>query len=162
MIKVRGWLYAWIALAQLAGGCGKGHSYVGNKHDVPAVSQEYDALCGTTRRLAKEGRYEEALRLMRPYADLGLPSAQFDTALGMILRGDTNSNKEIVTWVRKAASQGYPQALGFLAVAYRQGDYGLPMNRVMSEMWEDAERDPAVIPKCLSYERRVLAGDVKR
>jgi len=59
--------------------------------------------------LRKDGRYDEAIRLLDPYAEKGLLLQQFDIALGMVLKVK-NDNSEIVIWVRKAALQDYPQA----------------------------------------------------
>src|SRR5712671_1113068 len=120
-----------IAVAHLAVSCG-------SRRAPDATNQRYATVCETTRQLAKDGRYDEAIRLLRPYAEKGLPAAQFDIALGMVLKGDTNDNSEIVIWVRKAALQDYPQALGFLANAYRWGEYGLPTNNVIAKMWDSS------------------------
>jgi TPR repeat protein len=140
-----------IAAAQLTAGCGSRAVY------DAALNQGYQETCKTTRQLAKEKRYDEVIRMLRPYAENGLPAAQFEVALGMVLKGDTNASSEIVFWVRKAASQNYPQALGFLDNAYRWGEYGLPTNKMMAGMWENAERDESLIPECLAYERTILS-----
>jgi len=99
--------------------------------------------------LAKEDRFDEALRLLRPYAEQGDPQAQFDMAIGLIERGGKVNNREVIKWVRKAAAQGLPQALGFLSNAYRWGEYGLHTDSVVADMWESARTNTDLIPKCL-------------
>jgi TPR repeat protein len=106
--------------------------------------------------LAKAGKYDEALNLVRPYAEKGNAEAQFTMAIGLVEKGGETNNSQIVWWARKAATQDYPQALGFLANAYQWGEYGLPTNNVMSAMWSSSETNAAMITKCLDYERDEL------
>ncbi|MEI7534907.1 MAG: hypothetical protein WCK57_11110 [Verrucomicrobiae bacterium] len=109
--------------------------------------------------LAKEKRFDEGLRLLRPYAEKGNPDAQFGMAMGIVQKGGEVNNREVVDWMRKAASQGQQEALGLLSESYRWGNFNLPTNQVMAEMWKNALTDTNQIKACLRFEKTLAAGD---
>ena len=70
----------------------------------------------------KRKDYANAVRLYRPLADKGDPSAQVN--LGFIYDeglGVPQDYAEAVKWYRRAADQGEPQGLSNLANMYRDG-----------------------------------------
>ena len=68
--------------------------------------------------LAKEKRFDEGLRLLRPYAEKGNADAQFGMAMGIVQKGGEVNNREVIDWMRKAASQGQQEALGLMSESY--------------------------------------------
>lgn len=105
---------------------------------------------------AKQKQYDKGLALLRPYAEQGNPDAQFATAIGIIQKGGNINTKEVLDWTRKAASQGQREAISLLSESYRWGNFNLPTNQVMSDMWKDAATDTNRIPECMNYERSIL------
>ena len=105
-------------------------------------------------------RYNEALNLIRPYADKGNPEAQFSVAFILVQRDEEKANgTDVLNWTRKAASKGHRHALEVLSHSYRYGHFNLPTNREMAEMWRSALIDTNRIPECLRFERTVLPSD---
>jgi len=108
--------------------------------------------------LAKEKRFDEGLRLLRPYAEKGNPDAQFGMAMGMVQKGGEVNNREVIDWMRKAASQGQQEAVGLLSESYKWGNFNLPTNQVMAEMWKNALTDTNQIQECLRFEKALAPG----
>jgi hypothetical protein len=81
------------------------------------------------------GDYATALRLWRPLADRGHPSAQVLLggmyALG---QGVPQDYTETVRWYRKAADQGDARAQSFLGVMYANG-HGVRQDNVQAHKW---------------------------
>jgi len=71
--------------------------------------------------------------------------------------GEVNS-REVVDWMRKAASQGQREAVGLLSESYKWGNFNLPTNQVMAEMWKNALTDTNQIQECLRFEKALAPG----
>ena len=81
--------------------------------------------------------YAEAMRLLRPLAEQGYPSAQ--TGIGLLYgngRGVPKDYGQALAWFRKAAEQGYGAAQNNLGVMYALGQ-GAPQDYVQALMWFD-------------------------
>lgn len=96
------------------------------------------------RSLYVAGDAAGALALAQPLAEAGVPRAQL--LLGLIYdRGDgvPADPQKALEWIRKAADQGFPQALHNLAYAYEFGEYGLTidMPKALSLYLQAAEKD---------------------
>ena len=101
------------------------------------------------------GDYAHALRLLRPLADQGNATAQYN--LGLLYergRGVTQDFAEAGRWLRKAADQGFAKAQFALGNMYTLG-LGGPQDYVQAHRWfnlaasrfpasEAKERDQAV------------------
>ena len=84
---------------------------------------------------AKRGNYARAMRLLRPLADQGDASAQYDLGL-MYAKGQgvPQDYAEAVKWFRKAADQGDPSAQYDLGVLYAEGQ-GVSQDYVQAHKW---------------------------
>ena len=93
----------------------------------------------------KRKDYANAVRLYRPLATKGDPSAQvnlgfmYDEGLGV-----PQDYAEAVKWYRRAADQGEPHGLSNLANMYRDG-LGVPQDYIQAHLWFNlaAARFPA-------------------
>ena len=63
---------------------------------------------------------EEALRLFRIAAEVGLDASQWK--LGQHLLSESGRQEEALDWLTSAASQGHPAAIELLAEAHRERD----------------------------------------
>ncbi len=91
------------------------------------------------------GDYESAYRLIKPFAEQGLPVAQFN--LGLLYEtglGVPQDYAEAVKWYRKAADQGHVFAQSCLGVMYALGQ-GVPQDYAEAVKWygKAAEQDHA-------------------
>lgn len=102
---------------------------------TPAHSQGKDSY--NAGLLASEaGDYDTAVMNWHPLAQQGDAAAQFNLAL-MYHRGlgVAMSEATAVRWYQKSAENGYPKAQEFLAVAYREGWFGLKKDPQKAEFW---------------------------
>ena len=85
---------------------------------------------------AEAGDYGKATAAWSALADAGNAEAQFNLGLmyhsGVV--GDVNES-EAVKWYQKSAQSGYSKAQEFLAVAYREGWFGLPRDKQQADFW---------------------------
>lgn len=86
---------------------------------------------------AEAGDYTTAMAQWNLLAEAGNPEAQFN--LGLMyhsgLSGKVNEH-EAVRWYKKAAQNGYPKAQEFLAIAYREGWFGLTRDINKANYWQ--------------------------
>jgi TPR repeat protein len=81
------------------------------------------------------GDYATALRLIRPLADQGNPSAQAMLGLMYALgRGVKQDSAAALTWYRKAADQGFASAQSDLGSMYDQG-FGVKQDYAAALTW---------------------------
>jgi uncharacterized protein len=83
----------------------------------------------------EKGDYATALRLMRPFADQGEASAQYN--LGIAYRWGEAVPQDYaaaLSWYRKAAEQGHVGARSELGFMYGLGQ-GVPQDYVIAHMW---------------------------
>ena len=114
--------------------------------------------------LIARGRLDEALDLLRPYAETGNAEAQFGMSVILDMSAGERAERKAehsasLAWLRKAAAQGHQHALETLADAYERGWYNLPTNQVMAVMWRNAARETNRIPECLGFESNILSGN---
>lgn len=85
---------------------------------------------------AEAGDYATATKTWGTLAEAGNAEAQFNLALMYHsgASGDVNES-EAVKWYQKSAQSGYPKAQEFLAVAYREGWFGLPRDQKQADYW---------------------------
>ncbi len=105
---------------------------------APAAQAEMtdDMAAMAGRQLYAEGRYDEAVAVIRPLAEKGVPRAMaiygffFERGLGV-----AQDNAQAVAWYEKAAAAGSPIGIHNLARTYEIGDLGvavdLPRARAM-------------------------------
>jgi TPR repeat protein len=86
---------------------------------------------------ASAEEYNKAAKIWYTLAQEGNPDAQFNLALVYHsgAAGELNE-KEAVKWYQKAASNGQVRAQEYLAVAYREGWFGLEKDISKAEYWE--------------------------
>jgi len=86
---------------------------------------------------AESGQYDDAISIWKPLAEKGHPIAQFNLALlyhsGQGVKLDEN---KAVHLYHQAAEKGYHKAQEFLAVGYREGWFGLPIDAKKAEYWQ--------------------------
>ena len=81
------------------------------------------------------GDYAKALRLIRPLANDGNATAQFNLAVMYLTgRGVQQDYSAAALWFRKAAEQGYARAQSNLGTLYRDGQ-GVAQNDAEAVMW---------------------------
>ena len=81
------------------------------------------------------GDYAKALRLIRPLANDGNATAQFNLGVMYLTgRGVQQDNSAAALWFRKAAEQGYALAQTNLGVLYRDGQ-GVAQDETEAVMW---------------------------
>jgi len=83
----------------------------------------------------ERGDYAAAFRLMRPLAEQGDASAQFN--LGIMYsegKGVTQDYAEAVKWYRRAAEQGNAPAQSNLGIMYSEGK-GVTHDHIQAHMW---------------------------
>jgi TPR repeat protein len=93
----------------------------------------------------EKGVYATALRLLRPLAEQGEASAQYN--LGLMFdngQGVQQNYATAVSWYRRAAEQGHADAQNNLGVMYAQGR-GVPQDHATAASWyqKAAEQDHA-------------------
>ena len=85
---------------------------------------------------AEAGDYTPAKAHWSSLAEAGNPEAQFNVGLmyhsGL---GGRINEYEAVRWYKKAAQNGYPKAQEFLAIAYREGWFGLTRDINKANYW---------------------------
>ena len=92
------------------------------------------AVCWAPPLLAQV--LQDAAKTLRPLAEQGQAKAQnllgtcYQSGIGGVSRNDA----EALNWFRKAAEQGYGDALGNMAYMYG-GGFGVPKNYVLAEMF---------------------------
>ena len=82
--------------------------------------------------------YAEAMRLLRPLAELGDAEAQL--WVGLLYFGGHGTRRnvaEAVVWWRKAAEQGYAPGQLNLGMVYFSGEMGLPQDYILAHMWSN-------------------------
>ena len=87
---------------------------------------------------SESGDYTTAAKQWQPLALQGDALAQFNLAL-MYHRGlgvSLNESKA-VSWYMKSAQNGYSKAQEFMAVAYREGWFGLAQDQKKAEYWDN-------------------------
>ena len=85
---------------------------------------------------AEAGDYTTAMAQWNTLAQSGNPEAQFN--LGLMYHsglGGSMNEHEAVNWYEKAARNGYPKAQEFLAIAYREGWFGLARDLKKADYW---------------------------
>lgn len=85
---------------------------------------------------AEAGDYTTAMAQWNSLAEAGNPEAQFN--LGLMYHsglGGRINEHEAVRWYKKAAQNGYPKAQEFLAIAYREGWFGLTRDINKANYW---------------------------
>jgi uncharacterized protein len=83
-----------------------------------------------------KGDYATALRLMRPLAEQGNVSAQYN--LGFMFdngQGVPQDHATAVSWYRKAAEQGHAAAQNNLGVKFANGGQGVPQDYAAAASW---------------------------
>src|SRR5271163_3375797 len=81
------------------------------------------------------GDYAKAMRLIRPLANDGDATAQFNLGLMYVTgQGVQQDNAAAALWFRKAAAQGYALAQSNLGILYLYGR-GAPQDYVRAYMW---------------------------
>jgi uncharacterized protein len=98
---------------------------------------------GAASEAFSRGDYGSAYRLIKPFAEQGLPVAQFN--LGVLYEngfGVPQDYAEAVKWYRKAAEQGHVFARSCLGVMYALGQ-GVPQDYAEAAKWyrKAAEQD---------------------
>ena len=107
---------------------------------TPAHSRDSESLSGYNAGLlaSEAGDYASAAMQWEPLAKEGNAIAQFNLALmyhgGLGVEHDENA---AVVLYQKSAANGYPKAQEFLAVAYREGWFGLPKDNKKANYWEN-------------------------
>lgn len=86
--------------------------------------------------------YTNAFKLLKPIADRGDAEAQCIVAnlyhLGLGVEKDV---LEAVKWYNKSAEQGYGVASNNLAEIFAFGDWGIAINKVKAEKWQQKARE---------------------
>lgn len=83
------------------------------------------------------GDYSTAYRLMKPLAEKGQVTAQYNLGV-MYFKGEgvQQNYAEAAKWYRKAAEQGYAKAQYNLGLLYYNGQ-GVTQNYILAHMWLD-------------------------
>ena len=105
------------------------------KLDKAGVIRNSTGPLDDVRAAAARGDHETALRLVRPLADQGLSSAQYN--LGVMYahgEGPPQDYAEAAKWYRKAAEQGHPPAQYNLGLMCAEGR-GVPQDQVHAHKW---------------------------
>ncbi|MEW6221690.1 MAG: hypothetical protein AB1634_19455 [Thermodesulfobacteriota bacterium] len=110
--------------------------------------------------------FERLYRVALPYAEKGLPQAQFDVSFALGLgygHGKPDPSTEereqkSLPWLIKAALGGQPEALQTLADCFRNGWRSLPKSAELSSCWKEAKTDKDLIPKCHAMMESLTAG----
>lgn len=105
------------------------------KLDKAGVIRNSTGSLDDVRAAAARGDHETALRLIRPLADQGLSSAQYN--LGVMYEhgeGLPQDYAEAAKWYRKAAEQGHPPAQYNLGVMCAEGR-GVLQDQVHAHKW---------------------------
>jgi hypothetical protein len=97
----------------------------------PAYADDFEDATAAHRR----GDYVTAQRLLRPLAQQGYATAQYNLGL-MYEKGEgvTQDSREAVNWYRMAAQQGYASAQHNLGVSYYKGE-GVAQDYKEAEKW---------------------------
>jgi TPR repeat protein len=119
---------------------------------TPADQATEDALAA--------GDYRSAIDVVRKQAEAGNPEMQFWVGyLYLEWLGDpdgkeppTHQAGEALEWIRKAVSQGSPQAAGVLRSGYEWGRYTLPKNAELETCWRRVENGDQDASVCLAAE----------
>ena len=105
---------------------------------VSAVSLSKDSVEACYRsgvELFSEGRYDEAVVMLRKAAESGHADAQYDYGLCCFNGSGTAEDKaEAVVWFRKAAFQGMPEAQYTIGYCYECG-YGVAQSAENAVEW---------------------------
>jgi len=84
----------------------------------------------------RNGDHQNALTLVMPYAENGVPFAQY--VVGAIIDGGfgnpTKNPTEAVKWYQRAAEKGHPEAQAALARSYEEG-HGTPQDFTQARKW---------------------------
>jgi len=86
---------------------------------------------------ASAEEYNKAAKIWHVLAQQGNADAQF--SLAMVYHSGVAGpldEKEAVKWYQKAANNGHVQAQEYMAVAYREGWFGLDKDISQAEFWE--------------------------
>jgi uncharacterized protein len=109
------------------------------------------------------GDYAKALRLIRPLANDGDASAQFNLGLMYATgQGVQQDNAAAALWFRKAAEQGYALAQSNLGTLYLYGR-GVPQDYVRAYMWfspSAAQGDQRAVKTLEMAERRITPAQI--
>lgn len=100
-----------------------------------SLSHAYEFADGYEAASAEE--YGKAAKIWHSLAVKGNPDAQFN--LAMIYHSGVAGKldeKQAVEWYEKAASNGHVQAQEYLAVAYREGWFGLQKDAKKADFWD--------------------------
>jgi len=103
---------------------------------------------------ANSGHYAEAYRLWLPLAEGGDREVQEGVALLLAGNGDLGvkfsapeRDAQTLKWLVKAARNGQPTAMRWLADSFKSGWYGLTANSGAAQCWRNAaESDAATRP----------------
>lgn len=109
----------------------------------------------------EEDDFGRAIDLILPTAEAGDPEFQFSVGHLALLWIEAESPKEpprydldeAVSWIRRAAEQGNPQAAGFLRSGYEWGRYGFPKDAELEACWRKVEWNEQSAEICLELER---------
>ncbi len=109
----------------------------------------------------KRGDYATALRELRPLAEKGGASAQYN--LGILYDGGLGAPQdytEAVKWYRKAAEQGHAKAQHNLGVMYGKGQ-GVPQDYVQAHLWYNlaASRSPPGKDRYIAVKNRDIVAE---
>ena len=109
------------------------------------------------------GDYAKALRLIRPLANDGDASAQFNLGLMYLTgQGVQQDSAAAALWFRKAAEQGYALAQSNLGTLYLYGR-GVPQDYVRAYMWfspSAAQGDQRAVKTLEMAERRITPAQI--
>jgi len=117
---------AWVRKAAKQGHAGA-REFVDFHQDLESLFQFQEAY--------DRGDYSQALRLVRPVAEEGIPIAQ--NAIGVMFangHGVTQDKAEAVRWWRKAAQQGFAEAQYNLGLSLAKGE-GVLEDSVEAILW---------------------------
>jgi uncharacterized protein len=87
---------------------------------------------------AIDGNYRSAYSKWMPLAKQGNARAQFNLALlyhgGLYVKFNED---QAVFWYQQAAENGIREAQEYLAVGYKEGWFGLPVNKKKADYWQN-------------------------
>lgn len=138
-------------------------SFIACKDEAKPAMTEED-LANAANAALQVGDYGKAIDLAMPRAQAGDPEYLFGVgylALSWLLddapkEPPRHTMAEAVAWIRKAASQNWPQAAGMLSTGYQWGDYSLPRNAELQACWEKVELEERGAETCLDLEKALL------
>jgi hypothetical protein len=125
-----------------------------------ALSDEQ--LEAATNEAFQAGDFGKAIDLAVPKAKAGDPEFQFSVGYLAVMWLEAPSPKEpprysleeALSWIRKAAAQGSPQAAGFLRSGYEWGRYTLPKNPALEACWRKVESAEQLAGVCIKAEKK--------